>query len=373
MKVVIVGGGQAGGWAARTLRDCGFTGEVVLVAEERHPPYQRPPLSKEVLLGEMAPEGCYLWPDGLDADLLLGTRAERIDRAAKQVVLADGTRFDFDRLVLATGGRARKLQREGVHYLRTIEDSVGLRAAMLAGGKVLIIGGGWIGLEAAATARKLGCEVTVVEATERLCVRVVPPIISTYLHQLHEREGVHVHCAASAEDFECATVLAGIGIVPNVELAQEAGLAISNGIVVNEFGQTSDPYIYAVGDVANLNGVRVESWANAQNQAIAAAKTIAGNPTSYQDIPWFWSNQFHVNLQFLGLPALTDRIVLRGDPSEDHFSVFFINQLNRLSGVVSANAMADIRVGKRLMERQIEVDELSFADVSKPLKDLLKS
>jgi 3-phenylpropionate/trans-cinnamate dioxygenase ferredoxin reductase subunit len=371
MRVVIVGGGQAGGWVARTLRDTGFAGEVILLGEELHPPYQRPPLSKEVLLGEMEPEGCYLWPEGLSVDIRYGAQACRIDRTAKRLHLSGGAFIDYDRLVLATGGRVRRLDLPDVHYLRTIDDAMKLRLSLATAGSVLVVGGGWIGLEAAAVARKLGHDVTLVEATERLCVRVMPPVVSDYLHDLHARKGVKIHYRASAQDFRSDVVIAGIGIIPNDELALESGLAVNDGIVVDEYGRTSDPDIFAVGDVANLGGVRIESWANAQNQGIAAAKTIAGTPTPYRDIPWFWSNQYDVNLQFLGLPDPLSRTVLRGDPAQDCFSLFFLDEDNRISGVVSANAMRDLRAAKRMMERRVRVDPQSLADEACAMKDLL--
>lgn len=370
MRVAIVGAGQAGGWCARTLRDAGFDGEIVLIGEEHHPPYQRPPLSKEVLLGEKSPESTYLWPSGLPVDFRGGTRVTRIDRRAKRVEVSNNETVGYDKLVLATGGRVRRLDIPGAHYLRTIEDAAGLRLALLRGGNVLVVGGGWIGLEAAAAARSVGCDVTIVEATDRLCGRVMPNVVSDYLRDLHQRHDVHVRLNETLNMHTAATIVIGIGIIANVELAQEAGLNVANGIVVDEFGVTSDPDILAVGDVANLNGVRLESWANAQNQAIAAAKSLAGAPTPYREIPWFWSNQYHVNIQFLGLPSSGQAVVMRGTPAEDKFSLFFLDG-ERIGAVVAANSMRDLRVARRLMERNVIVRADMLADESKPLQDLL--
>ncbi|HSV81130.1 MAG TPA: FAD-dependent oxidoreductase [Ramlibacter sp.] len=370
MRYVIVGAGQAGGWAAWTLRDAGFTGEVVLLGEERHPPYQRPPLSKEVLLGEKPPESTYLWPNGLEVDLRLGARVRRIDRAVRAVQLADGSSVGYDKLILATGGRARRLDLPGAHYIRTIEDTLALRAAMQPGSDITVVGGGWIGLEAAAAARSLGCTVTVVEAAERLCNRVMPPVVSDYLKSLHERHGVEVRLKATVAPARNTTFVVGIGILPNVELAAEAGLAVGNGIEVDEYGVTSDPDILAVGDVASLNGVRLESWANAQNQAIAAARTLAGVPTPYREIPWFWSTQYGVNMQFLGLPAAGHEVVQRGDPAADRFSLFFLEG-ERIAAMVAVNTMRELRVCKRIMERGVQVGRAQLADERFTLQDLL--
>jgi 3-phenylpropionate/trans-cinnamate dioxygenase ferredoxin reductase component len=370
MRVVVVGAGQAGGWATRTLRDCGFAGEIVLIGEESHPPYQRPPLSKEILLGHKQPDSTYLWPSGLAAELIKGVRVREIDRSAKLVHLSNGHLLKYDKLILATGGRTRRLDIPGAHYLRTIEDAIGLRAALLTGGSVLVVGGGWIGLEAAAAARSLGCPVTVVEAADRLCGRVMPTVVSDYLRNLHERYGVEIRLNGSLNLHGAATIIVGIGIVPNVELAQQAGLQVSNGVDVNEFGVTSDPDIVAVGDVACCNGLRLESWANAQNQAVSAAKTIAGIPTPYAEIPWFWSTQYDVNLQFLGLPASDDSVVMRGDPARDKFTLFFLRD-GYVGAVVAANNMRDIKVARRLMEAGSRVSAQQLADESKPLQDLL--
>jgi len=370
MRVVVVGAGQAGGWAAKTLHDAGFSGEIVLIGNESHQPYQRPPLSKEILLGEKPPESTYLWPEGLPIHFISGTHVRKIDRVSKSLKLSDQRELPYDKLILATGGRVRRLDIPGAHYLRTIEDAIGLRIALLGRGNVLVVGGGWIGLEAAAAAKSMGCCVTVVEAADRLCGRVMPAIVSDYLKNLHERHGVDIRVNGTLNLHTASTIVVGIGIVPNVELAQEAGLRVENGIRVTRFGVTSDPDILAVGDVANIDGVRLESWANAQNQAISAAKTLAGIETPYQEIPWFWSNQYHVNLQFLGLPKSGQEVVVRGDPTRDKFTMFFLDGPH-IAAVVAANNMRELKIARRLMETNTPVDLACLGDESKQLQDLL--
>lgn len=370
-RVVVIGAGQAGGWAAKTLRDEGFAGEVVLVGEEAHPPHERPPLSKDVLVGSKPPESTYLWPDGLDVDFRPKTRAVALDRAAHRVELADGSSLAYDKLVLATGARVRRLDHPGALYLRTIEDALALRAALLRQGRVGVIGGGWIGLEVAAAARRLGCAVTVVELGPRLCARVVPPVLSDYLKRLHERHGVEIRLG-TAEPPEADTIVVGVGVVPNVELAEAAGLAVANGIAVDAFGATSDPDIYAAGDVASRDGVRLESWANAQNQAIAAAKSLLGRKTPYDEVPWFWSDQYDVNLQLVGLPKAGHEIVQRGRAEDDRFSLFFLEE-GRLAAAASVNAPRDLRIARRLIELGRAVDRAALADEARPLQALLKS
>lgn len=371
MAVVIVGAGQAGGWVAATLRQGGYAGEIALVGEELHPPYERPPLSKEVLLGQKPPEGTHLWPKGLQVTAYPGRRADLIDRDAKRVVLSDDTALAYEKLVLATGGRVRRLPGlPQAHYLRTIDDAVALRAALLAGKSLLVIGGGWIGLEVAAAARKLERQVTVVELADRLCARVLPHRVAAYLHDLHSRHGVDIRLGASAADVAADVVVVGIGILPNSELAEAAGLAVGNGIVVDEYGQTSDPDIYAAGDVANLRGLRLESWANAQNQAVAAAKSLLGQPTPYRDIPWFWSDQHGVNIQMLGIPAPEDEIVLRGDPARDSVSYYFLRD-GRVASLVAVNTMREVRTARKLMAEGKLVDPAALADPAKPVQALL--
>jgi 3-phenylpropionate/trans-cinnamate dioxygenase ferredoxin reductase subunit len=398
--IVIVGAGQAGGWAAKTLRADGYAGRIVLVGAERHPSHERPPLSKAVLSGAAAPETTHLFkPEehaALNMDFRAETRATRIDRAAKRVELAGGETIPYDKLILTTGGTARRLPVPGgdlprVLYLRTIDDSLAIRAALSPGKRLVVIGGGWIGLEVAATARKLGASVIVVEGLDRLCARTVPPAISAFLKARHEREGVDIRLGAGVkaiEDgaklvvrladgsaLEADAIVAGIGLEPDAALAREAGLTVDNGVIVDEQGRTSDPDVFAAGDCANTplpclgRRVRLESWANAQNQAIVAAKAALGQDARYDELPWFWSDQYDVNLQILGLPARWPEPVVRGDPASGSFSHFYLDG-ERIAAIVSVNAPRDLRAAKKLVQTRKPVSAASLADPAVQLQRL---
>ena len=398
--IVIVGAGQAGGWAAKTLRAEGYQGSVILIGAERHPSHERPPLSKAVLSGEAAPETTHLFKPEEHAALAMDFRAEaratRIDRAAKRVEFAGGGSVAYDKLILTTGGTARKLPIPGgdsphVFYLRTIEDSLAIRDAIGPGKKLAVIGGGWIGLEVAATARKRGTSVVVIEALDRLCARTVPPGISAFLRSRHEREGVDIRLGVGVKAIEdrgqlvvrladggaveADAVVAGIGLEPDVSLARDAGLTVDNGIVVDEQGRTSDPDIFAAGDCANTplpclgRRVRLESWANAQNQAIVAAKAALGQDARYDELPWFWSDQYDVNLQILGLPARWPEPVVRGDPASGSFSHFYLDG-ERIAAIVSVNAPRDLRAAKKLVQTRKPVSAASLADPAVQLQRL---
>jgi 3-phenylpropionate/trans-cinnamate dioxygenase ferredoxin reductase subunit len=322
---VIVGGGQAGGWAARTLRQEGFAGSIVLVSEEDHPPYERPPLSKAVLLGEAPPESAQLFPPKVYAELgielRLGTRVSAVAPKAHLVGLADGTQLPYDRLLLATGAAPRRLEGIGgrkVFYLRSIADAVALRTALDPQAHALVIGGGWIGLEVAAAARKLGARVTVVEAGERLCGRAAPKEVSDFLLELARANGVDVRLGTTVASMETprirlsdgdvlepTCVVAGIGIGPSTALAETAGLELDNGILVDERLRTSVADIFAAGDVARCTLAdgrrrRLESWDNAQKQGIAAARAMLDKDVQHERYPWFWSDQHGTNVQMLG-------------------------------------------------------------------------
>ena len=401
--IVVVGAGQAGGWAAKTLRDEGFEGRIVLIGEEPYPPYERPPLSKEVLLGKEPAESSYLWPEASFAEwqieLRTGTRVAAIDRAAGTVVLAGGETLGYDKLMLATGGRVRTLPIQGeglagVHYLRDIPDSAAIRADIAEGTKLVVIGGGWIGLEVAAAGRMLGADVVVIEALDQLCGRALTPGFAARLCEIHRRHGTDVRLGTTVEALlgedrvsgarltdgtvlPATVVVIGIGLVPNVELAAEAGLKVDNGVVVDAFGRTSDPDIYAAGDVTNhpndLLGrrVRLESWENAQNQAIAAARAMLGGETPYAEIPWFWSDQYDVNIQLVGLPTDWDSTVLRGDPDESQLIEFYLRD-GRIEGAAALNNPRDIRFARRLMQAAKVVDPAALADPEVKLQTLLR-
>ena len=400
---VIIGGGQSGGWTAKTLRGEGFEGRVLLIADEPYIPYERPPLSKEVLLGDRPPESAYLWPaesyDESNIELRLGVQATRISPAEHRIEIDGGETIPYDRLMIATGARVRRLpvtgaELAGVHYLRAIRDTEAIRADLAAGARVLVVGGGWIGLEVASAACRLGGRVTVVEALNQLCSRALTPDLADWVLALHRGHGVDVRLETSVERFEgdgriARAVLSdgtsieadlaviGIGVVPNVELAAEAGLDVDNGIVVDELGRTSDPDIFAAGDVTNhpnaLLGrrIRLESWENAQNQAIATAKTMLDAGTAYAEIPWFWSDQYDVNIQLVGLPDGWSETVTRGDRDAGQFIVFYLKD-GRIDGAAAINTPRDIRFARRLMAAGKVVDATQLADPGVKLQALLK-
>ncbi|MCD0502581.1 NAD(P)/FAD-dependent oxidoreductase [Bordetella petrii] len=380
MKTVIVGAGQAGAWVARTLRQHAPEAQIVLVGQEPHPPYERPPLSKGVMSGAQSEPPCLLpvqQAGELGIRLELGTRAVAIDRARRQVLLEQGPPLAYDTLVLATGGAARQPNipggsLPGVHTLRSLDDAVRLRGALQPGRRLLVVGGGWIGLEVAATARLLGLQVCLIEGGSRLCARSVPADISNFLLDLHRRHGVDVQLKGAVIAIEPAAddgalrvrthrgveladvVVFGIGLKPNTELAVACGLQVENGIVVDARGQTSDPAIYAVGDVANQPcgwpgaqlRLRLESWANAQGQGIAVGAALAGKPAVPQDLPWFWSDQYDVNLQVLGIPSEAGLRVVRGSMREAKFCVFQIVE-ETLHSVVAVNMAKELKLAKR--------------------------
>jgi 3-phenylpropionate/trans-cinnamate dioxygenase ferredoxin reductase subunit len=402
--IVIVGAGQAGGRAAETLRAEGFAGRIVMVGEESYPPYERPPLSKKVLLGADEPESTYLHDDDYwgehRIEPRLGVRVEAIDREAGQVVLADGEALAYDRLLLATGARARRLDLAGagpgeVLYLRGIDDALALRARLVPGAAVAVVGGGYIGLEVAAAARQRDCRVVVIEAQEVAMQRVVAPEIGRFLTEVHAQAGVDIRTGVGvtglggsegARTVQCSdgsevaadVVVVGVGALPNTGLAEAAGLEVDNGIVVNELGRTSDERIFAAGDVTNhpnaLLGrrIRLESWQNAQNQAIVVARAMLGAEEPYAEVPWFWSDQYDLNLQMVGMPEAWDRLVLRGDPASRQFSAFYL-QGDRMVGANAVNNARDIRPARQLIAEGRAVDAGVLADEGAPLRRLLKS
>ena len=400
---VVVGAGQAGGWTAKTLRDEGFAGRIVLIGDEAYAPYERPPLSKDALLGTAPVEKCYIWPPeswkDLKVELRLGARVERIDRDRHEVALAGGEAIRYDRLMLATGARPRPLPVQGadlpgVHYLRAIPDTLAIREHLPKNGKALVVGGGWIGLEVAAGLRKLGVEVVVVEAAGRLCARAATPALSAWLLELHRSHGVDVRLGGGVTRFEgdgklaravlsdgsiIATTLAvvGIGVVPNVELASACGLAVENGIRVDELCRTSDPDIFAAGDVTNHPNpfagrhLRLESWENAQNQAIAGAKAMLEKGAAYAEVPWFWSDQYDANIQMIGVADSWDDEATRGDPATGPFVTFHLRG-GRICAAVAVNNGRDLRFARRLMQMRKQVSAADLANPDVKLQNLLK-
>lgn len=399
---IIIGAGHAGGEAAIQLRKAGYEAPITIIGEERHAPYERPPLSKDLLAGDMAPERVFLRPGdfwtGHDINLKLGVKVTAIDRAAGQVALADGETAGYDALILATGARPRRLpiagaELPGLHVVRTIEDTEGLQEDMASARRLALVGGGYIGLEAAAVARKKGLEVSVFEAGDRLLARSGSPEIAAYYKHLHESRGVSVHVSQSIAAFEgdgriCAIrmtdgtrhetdiVVVGVGVVPNIELAQAAGLEVANGIVVDEYCRTADAAIYAIGDVAAhpsaIYGqmLRLESVHNAMAQARIAALAIAGRPEPYNEVPWFWSNQYDARLQIAGVRLEGDETVVRGDMAGGSFSVAHLRG-GRLTALEAVNNPRDFMAAKRLIAAGTALDPKRLADATVPLKDFL--
>lgn len=405
-SIVIIGAGHTGGRAAEALRGAGFAGRVVLVGEESHLPYERPPLSKELLAGTMELEKVTLNPESYydenDIQLLLGISAQEIELGLGRVRLSDDTDVAFDKLMIATGGRVRRLacpgaDLHGVYYIRDINDTLLLRPELRDGVRVAVIGGGFIGLEVAATARRRGCHVTVIELADQVLARVADPAVGALVADIHRAEGVHIVTGASVEriegDAEVAEVICtdgetlevdvvvvGIGILPNQEIAAEAGIACGpkgtqGGITVDEFGRTSAANVYAAGDVAyHYNPIlkrhlRLESWANAQNSAIAVARNMVLDPVPYAEVPWFWSDQFDLNLQVAGAPETWDRLVVRGDPAAKKGIVFYMTG-DHVVGATAFNQGREMRFLKKLVETGAPVDDAALADDGKRLRDI---
>jgi 3-phenylpropionate/trans-cinnamate dioxygenase ferredoxin reductase subunit len=400
---VIVGAGQAGFEAAASLRAEGYQEPIALAGDEPHLPYQRPPLSKGFILDTQGMEEVELRPPQFfrdhGIDFLARERATAIDRAARRVLFASGAGRAYDALVLACGARNRQLQvdgaeLDGVLYLRTLDESVALKERLRDANQIVVIGGGFIGLELAASARVLGKRVTVLEVQPRLMPRVVAPLVSTFFDALHTDRGVTVVCNAAVlavegdgrrarvvrladgRAFEADLVLVGIGVVPNAELARDAGLRTGNGIQVDEWLATDDPAIYAVGDCAEHPNpyaggrVRLESVQNAADQARTVAASIAGRRIVYNAVPWFWTDQFDIRLQMAGLSHGYDRAVMRGNPAARKFSVFYFRDAT-LVAVDSINRPADHIVARRLLASHATVTPEQAADESVALKSLL--
>lgn len=395
-RIVIVGAGQAGGWCARALRDEGYVESIVLVGDEEHPPHERPPLSKDVLLGRAPAASTYLFRDDawkqLAVDFRRGRSVTRIDRQGHTVELSNGEVIAFDRVVLATGGRPAPLPVPGgdkALLLRSIADADLLRSRLAGARRLAVIGGGWIGLEVAAAGRSMGLQVAVLEAAGRLCSRAAPAVLSDYLEQLHRQHDVELRLGvrvAAVDDngvrladgklIDADLVVAGIGLVANDQLAAAAGLEVAGGIVTDPCGRTADPAIFACGDVSIFEHptlhrrVRLESWANAQNQAIACARALLGRPAENGEAPWFWSDQHGVNIQLVGLPAADTEIVVRGTPAAGKGS-WHAMVGDRLVGTIAVNAGRDIKAAKRLIENRIAVERSSIADINTDLRRLL--
>jgi 3-phenylpropionate/trans-cinnamate dioxygenase ferredoxin reductase component len=400
--VLIVGAGHAGFQLAASLRHHGFGERIVLVNDEAHLPYQRPPLSKAYLKGEGRPDSLMFRPDKFYRDQnieLLGDRVVSIDRSARRLLLASGSALDYGHLVLATGARNRLLDipnasLEDVRYLRILDESEALRQRISSGQRVVVVGAGFIGLEFAATARAKGLEVDVVELGPRVMARAVTAEISAFFQERHAASGIRIHFGVQATGIEADgvavtgvslsdgrhvpadLVVVGVGVLPNVELAAEAGLPVGSGIIVDEQLLTADPDISAIGDCALFASprfgapLRLESVQNASDHARCVAARLTGDAKTYDGLPWFWSDQGPDKLQIAGLTTGYDRVVVRGDAGQGSFSAFCYKS-GRLVGVESVNRASDHVFGRKILGlgRSIEPDQA--ADLSFDLKAAL--
>jgi 3-phenylpropionate/trans-cinnamate dioxygenase ferredoxin reductase subunit len=391
--IVIVGAGQAGGEVATALRQQKFAGRILLIGDEPQPPYKRPPLSKAFLAGAMTREQLYVVPSAtlerVGIEFIGGVQVTQIDRSGRMVHLADGRSFGYDKLVIATGGRARRInvpgsEKPNIFTLRTIADVVNIRRRFLPGNRLVVIGGGFIGLEIAAVAIKLGLDVAVLESQPRVLARVTAPEVSTFFEDLHRRHSVNIRVNATARAFigdpeathvvlddgttiAADLIVVGVGLIPNVELAEDSGLRVDNGIFVDEFARTSDPDILAVGDCTNHPSefaggrLRLESVQNAVEQGRHAASTLMGAPKPYQTVPWFWSDQYDIKFQMVGLIDGYEALVLRGDANDCSFSAFFLRS-GRVVAVHSINRPQDFLIGKKLVAAHARVPADQLAD-----------
>jgi 3-phenylpropionate/trans-cinnamate dioxygenase ferredoxin reductase component len=400
-RVVIVGGGLAAAKTAEALRAEGYAGAIVLFAAERHLPYDRPPLSKAFLKGEQSAEDGFVLPESWypehDVELRIGTAVTSVDARAHEVVASDGSRTAYDKLVLATGASPRRSDLPGadlggVLYLRTVEDAERLREAFQKDANVVIVGGGWIGLEAASAARGAGATVTVLEMAEQPLLAVLGPTLGRSFAELHREHGVDLRTGVTVAGIEPAAdrrraggvrlgegtvipadvVLVGIGAVPNTELAVTAGLELDNGIVVDAQGRSSDPDIFAVGDVANADTpalgqrVRVEHWANALDRPPTVAKGVLGKPGDFDKLPFFYSDQYDLGLEYAGRGGREDDVVVRGDLDGREYIAFWLDG-DRVTAGMNVNVWDVQDDIQALVASRASVDRGRLADPAVPL------
>jgi 3-phenylpropionate/trans-cinnamate dioxygenase ferredoxin reductase subunit len=400
---IIVGAGQAGCDLTTALRQQGYEGNIILIGDEPDLPYRRPPLSKAYLSGEVDTEALYIKPaktyEKQNIDVRTGVRVTSIDRKAHTVTLDNGEVLSYTKLVLTTGGRARRLplpgaEKSNVHYVRTLEDINRLKEQFKPGKRLVIIGGGYIGLEAAAVGVKKELNVTLVEAMPRLLARVTGPELSAYYDTIHRSRGVDIKLGAGVTALEgnddvvqtvvlqdgtrlpADLLIVGIGLIPNTELAEAAGLEVDNGILVDLHARTSDPDILAAGDCTNhehgflKRRIRIESVPNASEQARVAAATICGKQVPHDGVPWFWSDQYDLKLQMVGINQGYDRVVIRGNMAEDSFSAFYLKD-GIIIAVDTVNRPKDFMIGKKLVAERVAADADVLRDESIELKTLL--
>jgi 3-phenylpropionate/trans-cinnamate dioxygenase ferredoxin reductase subunit len=400
---VVVGASMAGGRAAETLRQEGFDGRIILIGAEPERPYERPPLSKDVLRDGAPEDKVYLRPPDYyseqSIELRLGTRAERLIPSDRTIVLANGERIPYDKLLIATGAKVRRLNvpgvdLPGVHYLRTIRDATAIRDASRVGGRVVVIGAGFIGAEVAASCRMKGLDVTVLEMLPVPLQRVLGDKIGQIYARIHRDHGIDLRLGEGIAEFrgagrleevvtssgqriECSVAVVGVGVQPDVDWLQGSGVEIQNGILVDEFSATSVPGVYAAGDVANWwhpalgERLRVEHWDNAQNQGIAAAKSMLGKGEPYAPIPYFWSDQYDLTLQYVGHASGEDEVVFRGAPDPHKLLAFYLRD-GRLRAAIGVNRFKDITAARRLMRSGVEVTREQLADEQVDLRKLAK-
>jgi 3-phenylpropionate/trans-cinnamate dioxygenase ferredoxin reductase subunit len=397
---VVVGASHASVQAIDTLRREGHSGPIVLVGDEPHLPYNRPPLSKKFLSGELERDRLLLrspqFYDQARVDVRLGVRVTAIDRAARRLRLNDGGELTYDKLLLCVGGRPRLLDvpghdLAGVHYLRTIADVEAIRADLPDARRLVVVGAGYVGLEAAASARHLGLDVTVLEMADRPLNRVVAPELSAFYMRRHEREGVRILCNTSVtacegsgrvaavvcgdRRFAADVVIVGVGILPETSLAAASGLRCENGIWVDEQCRTSDPHVFAAGDCTNHPSVRygrrvrLESVDNAVEQAKTAAANMCGRPARHEHVPWFWSDQYDVKLQIAGLSEGYERTVVRGNPESGSFALYYLSG-GELLAVDAVNSPRDFMTGKKWIAERRHPDPAKLADPAIDIKTL---
>ena len=404
-RCIIIGASHAAAQLAPTLRQQGWTGSISMISNEYSLPYHRPPLSKDYLAGAKNAEQILIRPATIynkcDIGITMGVTAATIDRRNKQLQLEDGMTMDYDKLVLTTGARVRKIDipgvdLDGVFYLRDLNDAQQIKLSTGANKRAVIIGGGYIGLETASALRKLGMQVTVLEAMPRILQRVTAPEVAAFYARIHKEEGVEIVADVQAisisgdkqvESVQCHNgteykadlVIIGVGVIPNTALAEQAGLTIDNGIVVDEYARTSDENILAAGDcTSHYNPIyqrhlRLESVQNALDQATVAASTICGNLKPYSALPWFWSDQYDLKLQIAGLSQGYTDVVVRGDiEGSRSFAAFYMREC-KLLAVDAVNRPQDFMVGKRLILQGNQIDPGQLADDNLPLKTLLAS
>ena len=399
--LVIVGAGQAAGQAAATLRQKEYGGQIIMIGDEPFIPYQRPPLSKKFLAGELETARLFIKPETFykkhDVDLRLEIRVDEINTAAKTIRLDNDTEIDYNKLLLATGSRVRTLpipgaDLAGIFYLRSISDVLAIQPNFTAGRKLVIVGAGYIGLEVAAVAVQHGLDVTVVETEQRVMNRVVAPEISAFFHDVHAKAGVKFEFGRMVQEFRGAEAISevvcadgksfsadfcivGIGIVPNEELASAAGLACDNGIIVDEFCHTSEPNILAAGDCTRHPNayigmqLRLESVQNAIEQGKTAAASICNEPIPYNKIPWFWSDQYDLKLQIVGLNNGYDQIVIRGEPEAREFAAFYLLG-GKLLAVDAINSPREFMLAKKLIAADARILPADLADSTLDFKQL---